>query len=334
MVLCVGFLLAFVNVALASDVGLGPELITNGGFETGNFTGWDKRVGAAVEWNTVTFVAGSASGAILGDEPPEEFVRSAGYAVKIPAGAAVTQSVFVTPGETYRLGLFYDATTGYISRADIIITAGDREPYDSSNVTVVAGTDNRNWNPPHFEQRRLEGVPHWVKQVYYTTVPPGIFKITITLYCGGEGTPAVVWYDEVSLKKVLVDGSISGKVMLDGHAPAANSALVTFEIREPGTTVIAVTTPDDMVADVDGTQIMTGADGSYSLSHVPEGTYDLTARSNGYLRGKISNVVVTRGQDTGSKDFLLLGADGNDSNSVSITDLNILKKNYGKKGAQ
>jgi hypothetical protein len=128
-------------------------------------------------------------------------------------------------------------------------------------------------------------------------------------------------------------GSISGDVVLQSIT-ADHSALITFEIRTPGTTAIATDGSNDEDGTKAGTQVTTAADGSYMLTGIPAGTYDVTAKGNKWLREKVEDVVVTGGADI-VVDFLpLRGGDANNSNTVNILDLNILKSSYGKSNGQ
>jgi hypothetical protein len=123
-------------------------------------------------------------------------------------------------------------------------------------------------------------------------------------------------------------GNISGLVTLQGNTD--HSSQITFELRQPGTTVITVDGTNDEDSLVTGTQITTGSDGSYTIQDVPEGTYDVTAKGSKWLRQKQADVAVTPGGST-AVDFLSLkGGDANNSNSVNVLDLNILKGSYGK----
>jgi hypothetical protein len=50
---------------------------------------------------------------------------------------------------------------------------------------------------------------------------------------------------------------------------------------------------------------MSGSDGSYNLTEMPEGTYELTAEREGFFSTTITNVVVIRGNRTSGVDFNL-----------------------------
>jgi hypothetical protein len=113
------------------------------------------------------------------------------------------------------------------------------------------------------------------------------------------------------------DGMVSGHVTLQGAVN--HSSLITFELSSPGWT--------------DTVQVMTGTDGRYDLNDVAPGTYEISAKGSKWLRAKVAGVVVLPGTTT-SQDFYLIGGDANDSNSVNVLDLNILKGTYGKAAGQ
>jgi hypothetical protein len=136
--------------------------------------------------------------------------------------------------------------------------------------------------------------------------------------------------DNLSLVLSVASGTISGLVTLQSVAAGNQSEQITFEIRTPGTTVIAVNAANDEDSAKPGSQVTTTADGTYNLEGIPQGTYDLTAQGTRWLRMKQNNVVVTAGS-IATADFLgLKGGDANNSNSVNVLDLNILKGSYGK----
>jgi hypothetical protein len=96
-----------------------------------------------------------------------------------------------------------------------------------------------------------------------------------------------------------------------------------------------------MSATIPGVQIILPSTGEYELPMVPVGTFDLAVRTSGYLRVLKANVGVEDTTDDGVTyqggklvNVELKGGDINDTNSVNILDLNALKTNYGKSGAQ
>jgi hypothetical protein len=136
-------------------------------------------------------------------------------------------------------------------------------------------------------------------------------------------------------------GRIYGTVSLQNSTN--HSGLVTFELRQPGTTSLIAYNPTiDISPAVPGVQVILPSSGAYQLPVVPVGTFDLAVKVSGWLRSVTSNVVVLDTTDDGITyegtttlvDVPLKGGDINDTNSVNIQDLNVLKANYGKSGAQ
>jgi hypothetical protein len=159
------------------------------------------------------------------------------------------------------------------------------------------------------------------------------------LYRGGIGGSTIYskrWYADYYQ---VYDGEyimgkrapkISGLVTLQGCTN--NSEQITFELRLPGTTPAVAFNDEDLSKD--GTQVTTSNTGAYTLEGVPPATYDLTAKGSKWLRKKVTNVAAVPGENT-VVDFLnLKGGDANDTNSVNILDLNILKGSYGKSSTQ
>jgi subtilisin-like proprotein convertase family protein len=135
-------------------------------------------------------------------------------------------------------------------------------------------------------------------------------------------------------KMEIVPASISGYVSLQETAQDNLSTRVTFELRDPGTTTIIANASNDEDPLLAGTQITTDRyGGKYALYNVPVGTYDMTAKGSKWLRHKRTNVVV-QPMVTTYANFDLRGGDANDSNSVNIQDLNILKASYGTSEGQ
>ena len=136
------------------------------------------------------------------------------------------------------------------------------------------------------------------------------------LSVSGEGTLTPATVDGVIYigAEVPPGGvSISGKVNLQGRTD--HSAQVTIEVRNPGEI-----TP--LVRRV----VNTSSDGSYSLNlGVGAGTYDISAKAEGFLRQTLQNVTVP----STSVNFSLLAGDCDGDNDVDLEDFNILAASFG-----
>ena len=127
----------------------------------------------------------------------------------------------------------------------------------------------------------------------------------------------------------IITGAISGTVTLQGRTN--QSELITFELRQPGTTNIITNASNDEDPDTPGTQITTSYDGSYTLMDVPIGTFDLTAKSSNTLRAKQENISVVEGETTSNVNFSLLGGDADGNNIITSLDFSIMRGAYGSK---
>jgi hypothetical protein len=155
----------------------------------------------------------------------------------------------------------------------------------------------------------------------------------------GAGDGGSFWKSSIAqggsplLANSVALGGISGHVLLQSVI-TDQSTLITFEIRMPETTEIMIDGGNDEDSTKAGTQVTTGTDGSYMLTDIPAGTYDMTVKGNKWLREKVTDVGVAGG-NSAIVDFpILKGGDANDSNSVNVLDLNILKSTYGKSDNQ
>ena len=124
-----------------------------------------------------------------------------------------------------------------------------------------------------------------------------------------------------SLAQVDININIDGNALLQGRTD--HSALLTFELRNPGET-----TP------VEQYEQITDSNGSYILSKVPIGTYDVTAKEWHYLKGIARDIIVPPDAEgivfgsnlpiEGIPQDELRGGDCNNDNVVDIADFSIL----------
>ena len=126
----------------------------------------------------------------------------------------------------------------------------------------------------------------------------------------------------------------TGTVALEGVSDlskikAAVAPLGTFHIsfRNPGTT------PEVYGQDVTLTTTAGSAKGSYIVTGVPAGTYDVAIKGAKNLRVLVSNITVSAASGTISDVTLPVG-DANNDNSVDVLDFGILVNAYGTDSAQ
>lgn len=110
----------------------------------------------------------------------------------------------------------------------------------------------------------------------------------------------------------LAAGSISGKVILQSRTNHQN--LITFRLANPGESTPLQTY-----------EVNTASDGSYILTDIPAGIYNLSAKASNFLRQNKVLIEVTEGQNASNVDFNLLGGDANGDNSIATGDMLILQ---------
>lgn len=113
-------------------------------------------------------------------------------------------------------------------------------------------------------------------------------------------------------------GTISGKVILQGRTN--HSSPITFKLKNPGEA-----TP------VQTYNITTAPDGSYVISNVSSGIYNLSAKAPIFLSQNQVLIEVAENQTTSNINFNLLGGDCDNNNVVSMMDFTILRAAYGSK---
>jgi hypothetical protein len=158
--------------------------------------------------------------------------------------------------------------------------------------------------------------------------PPNLRDTTISLP-GGYIIKPVISKPAATIiihkDAATVAWDISGKALLQGRKK--HDATITFELR------IADDTEPILVREAE-----TNAKGAFTISEIPGGTYDLTAKEFHYLRG-ISNSITLPPSATnvefdcqlpGSPQNKLRAGDCNDDNAVNLKDLSILALFFGE----
>lgn len=155
---------------------------------------------------------------------------------------------------------------------------GTMAPVEGANVTIASLGFSTNVSPASGAYR-LDGVPAGTVSVTANASGYVPSSQDIIMPLGGS----------VLLNFVLIsqNGSISGHVYHSTIHSALNNSNVSVRV---GSFTITV---------------MSGSDGSYNLTNLPEGTYTLTAEREGFLSTSIADVIVTRGNRTVGVDFNL-----------------------------
>ena len=147
-----------------------------------------------------------------------------------------------------------------------------------------------------------------------TSLLPGANEITLLEASQGSGHH--VMYDYLNLEMPYANPTISGKVSLAGWG-GTTLPLLTFTLAPTGSTVgspiVQTLTP--------------AADGSFTLTNVPFGTYTLGIKGNGWLQ-KDTAVDVSTTSVSGLSVAPLAG-DINGDNAVTLSDLALLRAAYG-----
>jgi hypothetical protein len=101
-------------------------------------------------------------------------------------------------------------------------------------------------------------------------------------------------------------GSVTGRVRLEGRT---NYEGATISIADKRTT--------------------TAADGTFTISDIPAGTYNISASAPSYLRAEKVGVVVTAGNTTTLPEATLLAGDIDGNCRIEIFDLVLMGSHYG-----
>lgn len=154
--------------------------------------------------------------------------------------------------------------------------------------------------------------------LFYDSVPAPALN-SKKLFCGNFNLAAIliVFFSLLVISSSYAgEGSVSGKVILSGRVN--NSSSVTFELRHPGKTT-----------NINTYQVTTDSEGNYILPSIPEGTYDLTAKTISFLKVKKTDIPVSSGGTVMGIDFTLYGGDCDGNDVVNAFDHSILNKAFG-----
>ncbi|MCJ7463497.1 MAG: carboxypeptidase-like regulatory domain-containing protein [Thermoplasmata archaeon] len=188
--------------------------------------------------------------------------------------AIVFQNVSENSTEHVTLVIFGGSILGTVTTS----LGGTMAPVEGANVTIASLGFSTTVSPSSGAYQ-LDGVPAGTVSVTANASGYVPSSHDIVMPLGGN----------ILLNFVLIsqNGSISGKVYHSTLHTGLNNTNVSVRV---GSFTITV---------------MSGSDGSYNLTNLPEGTYTLTAEREGFLSIAIADVVVTRGNITVGVDFNL-----------------------------
>lgn len=188
--------------------------------------------------------------------------------------AIVFQNVRENSTEHVTLVIFGGSILGTVTTS----IGGTMAPVEGANVTIASLGFSTTVSPSSGAYQ-LDGVPAGTVSVTANASGYVPSSHDIVMPLGGN----------ILLNFVLIsqNGSISGKVYHSTLHTGLNNTNVSVRV---GSFTITV---------------MSGSDGSYNLTNLPEGTYTLTAEREGFLSIAIADVVVTRGNITVGVDFNL-----------------------------
>lgn len=126
----------------------------------------------------------------------------------------------------------------------------------------------------------------------------------------GDPQPIPVESADGTITIVEAECSISGIVKLDGRTNHSKGK-------------VTATGPEVM-------EVALNADGSFLLTGLTPGTYRLLATAKGFLSAQKDNVPCVSGENTDLGEKELLGGDADSSGRVTITDIGILARWFGK----
>ena len=163
----------------------------------------------------------------------------------------------------------------------------------------------------------------------------------IPLFYNASGDLGAMFANPLATFTPLSRGTISGTVTLQGANRTTDSKITTFWLRPPGSWISITDTTfvnaNDDSSSTEGVQLTTGATGSFTLSQVPAGTYELVAKTEAYLAGyaevsvvngqTVTSVTPTRIAD-GCDPGQLLGGDINGDNKIDTNDESALNLAY------
>jgi hypothetical protein len=190
--------------------------------------------------------------------------------------------------------------------------------YDSQLQRISWTADRKTFTLEYKTNGTLSVGPWTLAAVYTNPTPMNINYVGISMGIWSAGTtPGVRWVDYSRPK-----GSITGKVTLADYAGDPQYVLVKVELRNRGG-----------VTPVETRKVTLGSDGSYSLSDVVAGNYDVVFKALSWLQKSVP-VTVTNLQTTPNVNVTLTSGDLDGDNEVTSTDVSAGVKTNGTGGDQ
>lgn len=111
---------------------------------------------------------------------------------------------------------------------------------------------------------------------------------------------------------------ISGNISLSSYSASPSGRVATIEICRAGELTVRQTT-----------NVTLDANGSYQLQSYANGSFDIYARSDHFLRRKVASVNVSPTSGASNVNFVLVNGDCDHDNEVTLVDLGLLASVFG-----
>ena len=304
--------------AASNEINVLVGNVENGGFETGDLSKW--------------FGGGAGNGVVSATTTPSGTPQNGVFTALIGDGFgngygynSIFKNVhYLLPHTTYQLiayGKLVQAQTDGNVHYNIYATkfSNGSNPADGSDQ-VTAAIDSTDYQ--QYIVTFTTGDPNDAN--YF---PPNTCTAEIGFYNTGNGNDGGAFADSFAVIPVT-GATVTGRIALEGVSNLAginaNVSLGTFhiEFRTPGTTTVIKS------ADVALSPVGTTAFGTFSVSGVAPGTYDIAFKGAKNLRVVQPNVTVT-GSAFALTDVLLPSGDATHDNTVDIGDFGVLVNAYG-----
>jgi hypothetical protein len=328
--------------------------IVNGGFQTGDFTGWTRSAfynpnGGPTSGNPsyATFLSALAAGSPVTDSNGVETFQSSCYDGNGISGPPVvplqgTYMAFLSnetaagdgtlTGSSISQTFVVPAHTQYLSFNTMLLNNDDPSDFvsfdDFGGIALTQGSNvldeyDIDLNTASTADAHVsEGVSvggfvnstSWLSPSFDVSGLDGQ-TVTLTAYVLNYG-------DNNTESRILLDNvqlgsatvNISGTVTLQGSVNEAQS--ITFQIQ-PTSNLSSITTQT----------VTLNSSGAYTLTGITPGTYNIAAKGDRWLQAVVPNV--NAASAASGVDFTLLPGDLNGDNQISLADLLLLLKAYG-----